>query len=671
MISIKDFSIKKKLIAIQLITALIVLLFYGIFLVINDYLIFRKSAISELTSMAQLIGANSISALNFLDNDAAEEILASLAAEENIVNAWIYDADGNLFAKHSKIGYADFIFPRIDNELYEFSGDFVTLSKSIIQNGNLIGMVSLRLNMNRFRQIVKQNILITFFALVLGMVLALLFSNLTQRTISNPILKLVETTKGVSETGNYSIRAEKEGNDEIGILCETFNGMMAQIQKRELERDTAEKTLKKSNKQLQQVIKERKYAEDELDRFFTLALDMFCIAGTDGYFRRINPAFERTLGYKTKELLAEPFVNFVHPDDIEATLVEVQKLSAGKNTIAFENRYRCKDGSYKWLMWNSTTFPSLELIYAAAHDITERKQAELELAKHKEHLEELVESRTIELTNANKQLQQEIAERKQAEEELKDTQTQLVQSEKMASLGMLVAGVAHEINTPVGAIRSMYDTLIRTVEKLKTTLNTMYVRKSDEHQKVNTLFKIIEDATWVIASGTERVTNIVRRLKSFARLDEAEFEKVDIHEGLEDTLIIVQHELKHKAVVERNFGDVPPISCNPSQLNQVYLNLLINAVQAIKDKGTITITTLQKNDNVHIQIKDTGLGIPKEALNRIFDPGYTTKGVGVGTGLGLSICYRIVKDHHGEIIVESEIDKGTTVTVILPIKPTS
>ncbi|MFB3041389.1 MAG: ATP-binding protein, partial [Candidatus Poribacteria bacterium] len=258
-------------------------------------------------------------------------------------------------------------------------------------------------------------------------------------------------------------------------------------------------------------------------------------------------------------------------------------------------------------------------------------------------------------------------QRKQAEEALKDTQAQLALSERMASLGMLVAGVAHEINTPIGAISSMYDTLKRAVEKLKPTLDTICAKESTEHQKVNKLVKIIENANQVIASATQRVTNLVRRLKSFARLDEAEFEEVDIHEGLEDTLAIVYHELKHKAVVERNFRDIPPISCNASQLNQVYLNLLINAVQAIEDKGIITITTFLKNNHVHIQIKDTGVGIPKESFKKIFDPGYTTKGVGVGTGLGLSICLQIVKNHHGDIMVESEIGKGTTFTIILPM----
>ncbi|MHC4486859.1 MAG: two-component regulator propeller domain-containing protein, partial [Planctomycetota bacterium] len=239
-------------------------------------------------------------------------------------------------------------------------------------------------------------------------------------------------------------------------------------------------------------------------------------------------------------------------------------------------------------------------------------------------------------------------QRKQAEEILKDTQAQLLQSEKMASLGMLVAGVAHEINTPVGAISSMYDTLMRALDRLKSTMDRVCAGEPEEHQKVSKLFAMIEDANQVIASGTQRVTNIVRRLRSFARIDVVEFEEVDIHEGLEDTLAIVHHELK----VERNFGDSPPLSCNPSQLNQVYLNLLINAVQAIEDKGVITITTFLKNDHVFIQIKDTGIGIPREMLKKIFDPGYTTKGVGVGTGLALSICYQIVKDHQGDIKVE-------------------
>jgi two-component system NtrC family sensor kinase len=146
--------------------------------------------------------------------------------------------------------------------------------------------------------------------------------------------------------------------------------------------------------------------------------------------------------------------------------------------------------------------------------------------------------------------------------------------------------------------------------------------------------------------------------------------EVDIHEGIEDTLTIVHHELKNKATVERNFGDIPPISCYPSQLNQVFLNLLMNAVQAIEGVGKITITTFQKNNQVYIQFEDDGVGIPEEALERIFVPGYTTKDRGAGTGLGLSICHQIIKDHNGDILVESEVGKGTTFTVVLPMDVT-
>jgi two-component system NtrC family sensor kinase len=250
---------------------------------------------------------------------------------------------------------------------------------------------------------------------------------------------------------------------------------------------------------------------------------------------------------------------------------------------------------------------------------------------------------------------------------LKDTQAQLVQSEKMAALGSLVAGIAHEINTPIGAVSSMHDTLFRTLERLKSIIESKFNKKYEQLPGLKSTFKIIDDSNKVVRSGTERVINIVRRLKSFARLDEAELKTVDIHEGLEDTLILIHHELKHNITMVKNFGDVPPLSCFPGQLNQIFLNLLINSKQAIKGKGKISITTFVKNNKAHIVIKDDGVGIPKEKLRKIFDPGFTTKGRGVGAGLGLSICYQIIQDHRGEIKVESVLGKSTTFTVVLPM----
>lgn len=267
-------------------------------------------------------------------------------------------------------------------------------------------------------------------------------------------------------------------------------------------------------------------------------------------------------------------------------------------------------------------------------------------------------------------LRQAVAEHAEELEEinrmLRETQIQLVQSEKMASLGNLVAGVAHEINTPIGAVNSMYDTLFRTLDKLKSYAESELSTEQKEHPRLEEIFKIIDDSKKVIKSGIDRVISIITRLKSFARLDEAELKTVDIHEGLEDTLILAHHELKQNITVLKNYGDVPPIACFPSQLNQVYLNLLINSRQSIKTKGTIAITTYYEDDKVYISFEDNGAGIPKENLDKIFDPGFTTKGVGVGTGLGLSISYKIIQQHRGEIKVESIPGKGSKFTFVLP-----
>jgi len=247
---------------------------------------------------------------------------------------------------------------------------------------------------------------------------------------------------------------------------------------------------------------------------------------------------------------------------------------------------------------------------------------------------------------------------------LKETQAQLVQSEKMASIGSLVAGIAHEINTPIGAVSSMYDTLCRTLGKLKDLVEVEFTQAQKE--KLESAFSIIDDADTVIRSGTERVVNIVKKLKSFARLDETELRSMDIHEGLEDTLTLIHHEIKHFVTVNKDYGHVPPLSCFPGQLNQVFLNLLINSKQSIQGKGTIGIKTYAKDDKVYIEISDDGSGIPKSNLRKVFDPGFTTKGRGVGAGLGLSICHQIIQAHQGEIRVESELGQGTTFTIILP-----
>lgn len=283
----------------------------------------------------------------------------------------------------------------------------------------------------------------------------------------------------------------------------------------------------------------------------------------------------------------------------------------------------------------------------------------MELEKNSEKLEEA----KAQLEEYSHTLEQKVEERTR---EVKEKQTQLIQSSKMAALGSLVAGVAHEINTPVGAINSMHNTLMRAMEKVKRDIEDCIKETHRRHENIRSSLVLIDDANKVIQSGTERVIDIVKRLRSFARLDEAELKDADINEGIEDTLTMIHHQIKHEITVIRDYGEIPKIPCYPGRLNQVFLNLLINARQAIQGKGEITISTYAKNNKVYVEIKDTGKGIAREHLAKIFDPGFTTKGVGVGTGLGLSICYQIIEDHHGDILVESEVGKGTTFTVILP-----
>jgi two-component system NtrC family sensor kinase len=284
----------------------------------------------------------------------------------------------------------------------------------------------------------------------------------------------------------------------------------------------------------------------------------------------------------------------------------------------------------------------------------------------------LIRKISRELERKNRQLQD-------AYEELKATQSKIVHQEKMASIGQLAAGVAHEINNPVGFISSNIGTLKKYTDRMVEFINaqTTALESLQALEQVKDIRKklkldyIIEDIGELIKEsldGVDRVKNIVQNLKSFSRVDDTEEKLTDINECMETTLNIIWNELKYKATVHKKYGDLPLIKCYPQQLNQVFMNLLVNAAQAIEKQGDITICTRTENDFIKVSIADTGSGIPKDKINKIFDPFFTTKEVGKGTGLGLSICYDIVKKHKGEITVDSVVGQGTTFTVILPKK---
>lgn len=227
--------------------------------------------------------------------------------------------------------------------------------------------------------------------------------------------------------------------------------------------------------------------------------------------------------------------------------------------------------------------------------------------------------------------------------ELKDTQIQLINSEKMASLGQLIAGVAHEINTPLASISSNNEIIAKIIKKI-----------SDEN-----ISETLKEINELDKEAVQRISNMVKSLKKFVRLDEAELQEADINHEIDLTLDLIRHETKNKIQIIKHYGTLPLIKCYPNMLNQVFMNILINACQSIENKGFITITTSFKKNTLTVSIKDTGKGMNKEEINKIFTAGYTTKGVGVGTGLGLAISEKIIQKHNGKIQVNSEVGLGS------------
>ena len=262
---------------------------------------------------------------------------------------------------------------------------------------------------------------------------------------------------------------------------------------------------------------------------------------------------------------------------------------------------------------------------------------------------EILEAISFQLGNAiiraelyNKNIQT-VHKLQEALKELKETQLHLINSEKMASLGQLVAGVAHEINTPVASIKS------------NNTILSKFIPKIDDPE----ISSILADINEVDREAIQRISHMVTSLKKFVRLDEAELQEADINKELELTLDLIRHETKNRIEIEKHYGEIPLIKCYPNMLNQVFTNVLVNACQAIEGKGTITITTSYTPKTLTVSIKDTGKGIAKSEIDKIFAAGYTTKGVGVGTGLGLAISAKIIEKHRGKITVNSEVGKGT------------
>ncbi|MFZ2161284.1 MAG: ATP-binding protein [Sideroxyarcus sp.] len=324
--------------------------------------------------------------------------------------------------------------------------------------------------------------------------------------------------------------------------------------------------------------------------------------------------------------------------------------------------------------------PAVQRALFVAQEEHARKLAERALRKSHDELETRVRERTAELTAVNAALQAEKATQEILIKKLAEAQSQLLQSEKMASLGQLAAGVAHEINNPVGFVYSNLGALRRYVADLLATLSAFEKHESEmaaesraELDKLKDQIDIAylrDDVDKLMSEsmdGLQRVKRIVQDMKEFSHVDESELQWSNLEQGLDSTLNIVWDELNSKAEVVKEYAGIPEIECMPAQLNQVFMNLLLNAKQSIEEHGRITIRTgRDRDEDVWVEVEDTGKGIKPEHLKRIFDPFFTTKPTGSGMGLGLSLSYSIVHKHGGRIEVKSTPGKGSVFRVVLP-----
>jgi PAS domain S-box-containing protein len=417
------------------------------------------------------------------------------------------------------------------------------------------------------------------------------------------------------------------------------------------------------------------------------------IMNEKGEFEWVNEGFTRLYGFNLEQLIQKNGNTLLTASTFTGIKDIFTNLTNNKKSISYESSNSKTDGSKIWTQ--STITPILDgnknikKIIVIDSDITSLKEAEFHIIEKNEEIqrqsEELYEQ-TEQLIGLNEELIAKKDKLEEALEKLKGTQSQLVESEKMVILGQLTAGIAHEINNPVNFINSGIEflkiafdqilVLLNKYEILSTENANQELRNIEEYKNdidYKTLLTDIDQVILDIKSGVYRTVEIVKSLRTFSRLDESDLKTIDLHKSISSTLVILKNKYSNRIEIVQDFGkNIPPIECYPGKINQLLLNILVNAIQAIKETGKIFINTKLVHRNeieiIELTIKDTGSGMSDEVKRKIFEPFFTTKEIGEGTGLGLSISKNIVETHNGIITVDSVINEGTIFTILLPVE---
>lgn len=488
-----------------------------------------------------------------------------------------------------------------------------------------------------------------------------------------------------------------------------------------------------------------------VDAYFEMSLDLLCIAGLDGFIKRVNPSWTKTLGWTPEELAARPSVELVHPEDRAEVLAARGRLAQGTPLRSLANRYLCKDGTYRWFEWRSVADVERAIVYAAARDVTAEKQAEhvlrdltqsltttlnsiadgviaidattaivrmnpvaenltgwssddargkpldqvfntvnadtrvnaalpvertleegiaVELAKHtlliaRDGSELPIASSCAPMRNRDGSVSgavlvfRDMTAEKHAKEAHDLMQRQLIFADRMASVGTLAAGTAHEINNPLAYVTANLDHMMEGLAELGGNAPTTAQLAAWAELVIET------------REGAQRIAKVVRGLTRFSRTDQERRVVIDVPSVVELSCKLAFNEIKHRARLVKAYGEIPRVEADSTQLEQVFVNLLVNAAQAVPEGDTeaneiCVVTMTDAQGRAVIEVRDTGIGIPETVIGRVFDPFFTTKPIGAGTGLGLSICHNIVTGLGGEITAHRREGGGTIFRVVLP-----
>jgi len=605
-------------------TIIVVLVLMVVSVFALEYLRLRQATVRQLSTVGNIIASNSTAALAFANQNDAEEILSALKGKPNITAAALYDQNGKLFSKYPENLSDDALPVAPQKDGFQLERELLIGFQPVLQCAKRLGALSRWFDMGAvMREWLSASIGIAGAVMAIALLVGYLLSRKLQQQISQPILALAGTAKSISEQRDFSVRARKVGKDELGLLTDAFNEMLAEIDKLNttLEQRVAARTaqLEAANVKLECEVAERINAENALSAalekerlLLNSAVDVICTIDAAGRFVTINPACEQLWGYSPEELIGRQYIGMVVPEDVPKTNEAAASIMSGEKATDFENRYLHKNGSHVHVMWAASWSENQQLFFSVARDITRR------------HLDE-------------EKLKRSAAELERSNSELQD----------FASVA------SHDLQEPLRKIQSFADELKMSIG------NKIDISEQD------TLARMI--------AAAERMRILINDLLAFSRVTTSAKPFVRVDLGLTVKEVLLDLEARTRDTKGRiEVCDLPAIDADPMQMRQLLQNLIGNGLKfhAPGVAPIIKISGENGGPNYRLSVTDNGIGFDEKYLDRIFTVFQRLHGRKEyeGTGIGLAICRKIVDRHGGQLEAHSAPGAGSTFTVTLPLK---